>query len=323
MGYFVCVACGCELIPGLFNNGPESPCLVCEAEGRKPLLDGSWQLPTPPPPPAKPKRTPKRREPIFTHTLTSACHMGRCDQCAEDEARGLVPIQRKKVVQEPPIPDGFKRCGKCEGVKTLENYTIVRRNKDGLASWCRNCTREYARARYEAIAAKKGEEPRRRGGFQKGDPRIKEWASKGGRTTVERHGPEHFQKAGHIGGASLKKARGREYYRAIGKMGGSSGRGRSRRVGLEVVDAAPSIPAFLPALELNEPRPTAERPAWLEAPMTLTGCAASVGMRESTLLKAVHAGDLPGVELNGIWVTDAHLWAAYKASRGLGRKRKR
>ena len=48
---------------------------------------------------------------------------------------------------------------------------------------------------------------------------------KGGRTTRERYGPEHFGRIGRIGGKkggeTTKRRYGSEFYQRIGRLGGS------------------------------------------------------------------------------------------------------
>lgn len=42
------------------------------------------------------------------------------------------------------VPEGSKRCTKCKHIKRLEAFSPARRNRDGLASWCKACTRVYS-----------------------------------------------------------------------------------------------------------------------------------------------------------------------------------
>jgi uncharacterized protein len=49
---------------------------------------------------------------------------------------------------------------------------------------------------------------------------IRELARKGGQTTSQRHGPEHYARIGAMGGAATK-AKHPDLYRRIGKLGGN------------------------------------------------------------------------------------------------------
>ena len=44
----------------------------------------------------------------------------------------------------------IKQCVRCKKNKTVDNFCVCARSKDGLSSYCRNCKSEYARERREA-----------------------------------------------------------------------------------------------------------------------------------------------------------------------------
>lgn len=44
------------------------------------------------------------------------------------------------------VPEGFKRCRDCDEVKAHDQFSPVRRNRDGLQSYCRPCQNERAKA---------------------------------------------------------------------------------------------------------------------------------------------------------------------------------
>jgi len=54
------------------------------------------------------------------------------------------------------VPDGFKRCTRCRGVRSLAEFPPNKRRRDGRGSWCRGCDAKHAR---EARWAKRGIPP--------------------------------------------------------------------------------------------------------------------------------------------------------------------
>src|ERR1051326_8147073 len=51
---------------------------------------------------------------------------------------------------------------------------------------------------------------------------VREAGRRGGRSTRERHGPEHYQQIGKKGGQALAEERGSDYYSELGKKGGGT-----------------------------------------------------------------------------------------------------
>jgi general stress protein YciG len=321
---YLCISCATELLEGIFPNGPANPCAICVAEGRPPIVTGPMRVPEPvPEPPAKrPMGRPRK------------------DGTPAGSPRPLMPDNPRplpKRLREEPIAaatDGAKVCSKCEQEKPLEAFNKNHRSRDGINFWCRDCQKAANARRYQEKKEANPSEPLpRRGGFQKGDQRTREWGRKGGRKTVDRHGSDHMRDAGKAGGTALKDARGPEFFREIGRMGGGRAGGQAtlERHGVEHFSAAakkrhePQVVAeVIDAAPPSAPAPAADpnaMPSWLVRPMTLAGCAGTVGVPLSRLVKAVEAGALAGVCRNGIWITDASLWAEYRDAQGLGKKK--
>lgn len=52
-----------------------------------------------------------------------------------------------KAINVNTIPDGFKYCSKCNELKLLLNFNKQSNTKDGCCNRCRDCEREYTKAR--------------------------------------------------------------------------------------------------------------------------------------------------------------------------------
>jgi hypothetical protein len=68
---------------------------------------------------------------------------GKCKDCC---ARAIGQTPSPNLRADPSIPDGYKRCSRCRGVKpaTLDFFPKANgREKYGVQSMCRNCRQEY------------------------------------------------------------------------------------------------------------------------------------------------------------------------------------
>lgn len=48
----------------------------------------------------------------------------------------------------PELLTGTKTCSKCSENKPLDQFNKTKRNKDGLQTWCRECTKQYKQSYY-------------------------------------------------------------------------------------------------------------------------------------------------------------------------------
>jgi len=64
-----------------------------------------------------------------------------CKECEKERCKKYYQIRQ---IKKETILEGFKICNKCkiEYPATLEYFAPVKKNKDGLYSYCRNCHRE-------------------------------------------------------------------------------------------------------------------------------------------------------------------------------------
>lgn len=60
------------------------------------------------------------------------------------------------------VPEGYKRCQKCEEVRPHSQYTPARRNSDGLQSYCHGCQAKNAMASWRRATPEQVERRRLR-----------------------------------------------------------------------------------------------------------------------------------------------------------------
>ncbi len=71
-----------------------------------------------------------------------------CKACNRERARLRREKNRKPMPPEEPIPDGMKKCPKCDLIKPVSDFNRNRATTDGLAWQCRQCDKEYRQAHY-------------------------------------------------------------------------------------------------------------------------------------------------------------------------------
>lgn len=68
-------------------------------------------------------------------------------------------MARRQKYDDPP---GFKTCRRCAVQKPAEAFPVNAKLRDGIDSWCRDCHRDYDRAKQEKYRRDRGMMPRRR-----------------------------------------------------------------------------------------------------------------------------------------------------------------
>ena len=110
----------------------------------------------------------------------------RCKKCCAEAAKeyrkrkklGLVGIIEK-------LPDGQKRCTKCNVIKLFTDFTKDKSRKDGLFPWCFQCSSEDHKQRRDTIRKTKGLQKRVTQKWDKVSEKILKRENKKGKTDEE------------------------------------------------------------------------------------------------------------------------------------------
>lgn len=91
------------------------------------------------------------------HNKSKDGHDGVCRDCkaqqmtAAQEARE--ERRRKRIGEDiygKPVPEGMRRCTKCQRVLPITEFGSNKKNKDGLQYECKDCRNEYGRRLYHS-----------------------------------------------------------------------------------------------------------------------------------------------------------------------------
>lgn len=66
----------------------------------------------------------------------------QCNSC-RSEYRGCISRQVVTEERDTLINSGYKVCGKCTELKSLDNYNLDKYMPNGYTSWCKSCKKEY------------------------------------------------------------------------------------------------------------------------------------------------------------------------------------
>jgi hypothetical protein len=63
----------------------------------------------------------------------------------------------RKLAIDMLLSRGMKKCGHCEEIKPVSEYTPSKMSYTGLSSWCKECDKEHAKQRWAAYKEQAGE----------------------------------------------------------------------------------------------------------------------------------------------------------------------